>query len=255
MKIIASPRWRLAASLMFGVVVAIVTQIYFSRTEHRLQTRFTLATALRAKRFIDRDHAVTADLVEEVSIPGEAVQPTAVRSKKELLDAAGRDGAYKARTAFLKGEFLMRSKLYQDNAAQGLGWLLPSGQTALALRLAPEQAVAGLVQPGDWVHVLCTIQPSVDRALTRIILRRVQILAVGDQIYDAAAAALTKNTSKNMANDTLLITLGVTPAQAALAALASEKGKLTLILAPSLEEQLPPSATATMEDLGRAERG
>lgn len=223
---------KLSVCLAAGLIAAASAWWYVARAERRLNRRYETVKVLRARRYIAPDKPVTADAVEEIDIPSAFVQPTALATKAELKDAAGRAG-FKSRAGILKGEQIARSKLYDESAALGLAWSLAPGQTALTLRLPAERAVGGFLAPGDWVHVLCTIekQPGWETTRTRLLLPRVQAIAVDRRtIRDGAGAS-----PPAVATESILVTLSLASKQAVALTLAATKGDVTLVLAAPLD--------------------
>jgi Flp pilus assembly protein CpaB len=91
--------------------------------------------------------------------------------------------------------------------------VLPAGQRAVSIKLGKDQAVAGFVLPGGKVDVLHT-RPVPERQLvTETVVQDVQVLAVN-----------------RGGDETLLVTLSLTPEQAEDLAKAQNDGTLSLVL-------------------------
>lgn len=225
---------RLASSVTVGAAAFFMVWFYVKNSERNFEARTQMTTVLRARKFIPKDRAITPENVEEILIPGAYAPPAVLQTKADLQGAGGR-ARYKARSGIAKGDYLTRSRLTDENTALGLAWNLASGQTAAGFRFPVEHAAGGHVQPGDWAHVFFTAAG--ERPHTTMILSRVQVIAVQERLWDPAGGDSTP--LKDMPNDSILVTLSLTPRQAALAALALERGKLSLVVASPLDAQGP----------------
>ena len=231
-----SLKMRFIIAILMGVMASGLTAIYLRGEEKRIQERFKMTTVLCTKRFVPSGQLLSGELLEERQAPVVYLQPTAVFSKKEILSAQGA-ALYKSRDNFMKGEQITRSKLIPVSEGIGLSWSLPAGTAAMALRLDLARAVAGLVQPGDHVNVICASEMSGRSAhtVTTEILKGVPVVAVDDAVWDPDGAPLEKTPNKDLPSDSILVTLAVPLKQTAAFTLAADRGRLTLALLPSAE--------------------
>ncbi len=242
-------KWKFFASLALGILAAALLWLHTARAQKEIDSRYVMTRVLQARRYVPQGKIVAEDAVEEKEIPLAYLQPTALRSLGELKDKAGKFH-FRASGGLLKGEQITRSRLAEADAFQGLAWTLSPNETALALNLSPEEAVAGLLQPGDFVNVLATLDGEAGpKAATKLLFSHVQVVAVGDRVWDPSGASLLRPEAKNMPNETILVTLRLTPRQAALSVLAAERGSVTLTLASPLETAPPSSLTVFLNDV------
>lgn len=249
---IEDPKKRLALSLAMGLITALLVWTYLDRFQKKMTQGQTMVTVLMAQKYIAKDKIVTPDLVKEAPIPKAYLEPTAAVSLDDLKNRSGQF-QLKARIGLLKGEQITRSKLMEETSYQSLSWSLAPGQVAFSLRLSPERAAGGHIQPGDWVHVLSIMdrQPGWPEVTAQFLLERVQVLAVQEHILNPAVSS-EKINLKNMAAEPLSITLSLSPREAALLALAQEKGPVSLALvSPMTEDRVGPLAV----QLGHLKRG
>jgi pilus assembly protein CpaB len=228
MKIILTNKNKAAVSLFAAVatVAAMWGWLTHEETQRRAQQKMT--TVLVAKKYIPGGKTLDEALLQETLVPAAYAQPSAIQSKSELLDENGRPH-FRARIGLLKGEQITTSKLHDDKSAAGLAWVLSPGQTAFSLRLPVEKAVGGLIQPGDWVHVINVTEKS-----AQMLFSPVRVIALQDRIIDAAPTE--KATIESSTNDTILVTIGVTPAQATAMAWAVERGRIALALTAPIND-------------------
>jgi Flp pilus assembly protein CpaB len=231
-----------------GTAAAVLSGVHLARLRRHLETRFEMTRVLTARRYVVPGKPLTPELVQETVVPVAYVQPTALRSIGELKDPSGRT-LWRPLAPFLKGEQITRSRLAEARATLGLAWTLASGERAVSFHLAPEQAVAGLVRPGDWVDGFLTLdrQPGVSVPLARRLFGPVQVLAVQDAAWDPAAGSVVaaeKTPAASVPTEPILVTLRLASRQASLSLLAAERGKITLALVSPLEAapSVPPTA-------------
>lgn len=130
---------------------------------------------------------------------------------------------------------------------------LAAGMRAFTIKATLSSGVAGLVLPRDRVDVLLTITEQrgasdATEAVTVSLMQDIEILAV-DQLLDAPAANKTEPKSQ------YVVTLAVSPVQAATLALAETKGALSLSLrSPNDNNTGDPAARVTIADLKLPER-
>lgn len=223
-----TPARRAGAAFCAALLVMVLAWWGFERKEQKILSTQKMATVLRAKKYIPTGRKLSADVVEEVSVPELALTAGTFTKKTDLIDAQGAV-RFKTRVAIPKGETVCRPYVMDDNAALGLAWALEPGQTALTLRLNSEDAVAGLLKPGDRVHVISTVKEK-----TLLLFSRVLVGAVGEKILDSSRQIEPNDLSKPLATDSILVTLFLTPAEALTTRAAGANGSLTLTLASPL---------------------
>jgi Flp pilus assembly protein CpaB len=229
---VAGPRARLAMSILAALLAGGMTWRALSAARSD-PSRGPMAQVLFVRKSLPAGRAVTADTVERRTIPAPYAEPGALRDAREASGA-------RARISLTKGEQLTRSKLESEASRLGLSWSLPSGATALSLRLAAEAAVGGHVLPGDAVTVLAA--PARD-APFRTVVGRARVVAVQDRVWDPAGAPPSPPAGV-FANDSFFVTLLLTPEQAVRVAGAAERGRLTLALLSPLDDAAAAGANA-----------
>jgi len=243
------PSHKLIISVGAGLVLALGVWVYLKKQEAKIRSYYTMTTVITAKRYIAQGNAIKKSWVEKKQIPEAFLQPTALQSWSELEGLGG--GPYKAQVGLLKGEQITKSKIYTKNALLGLAWSIPTGQAALSIQLPLSHAVAGLIQPGDWVNILCTLnqQPGVSESKTLHLFNRIRVLAIDNEIWQEGVGGVSKVNRKDMAKEALLITLGLSPREASLLALAQDRGHIRLTLTSPLERQFPKPFVVGLKNL------
>ena len=126
-----------------------------------------------------------------------------------------------------KGEFVVPDKLAAENAGAGLSTLIAVGMRAEAVRVNDVTAVAGFVVPGTRVDVLVTGNPTgSSEPQTMTVLQDVAVLATG-QRTERSATGEPQNAS--------VVTLLVSPEDSEKLALASQEGRIQLVLRNPLD--------------------
>src|ERR1043166_7101770 len=159
--------------------------------------------------------------VRIIQMPTDALPPNGFGSKKRLL---GRGAVL----PIAQGEFFIAGKnLAAENGGSGLPSMIPSGMRAVSVRVNDGSAVGGFIQPRSRVDVLMTGTSASGEAQTITVLKNVEVLANGTRLDRNSAAADSQNSP--------LITLLVSPDDAAKLALAMAQGRIQLALRNPLD--------------------
>jgi pilus assembly protein CpaB len=146
-------------------------------------------------------------------------------------------------TPVAENELIIESKLSPKEAGAGLPATIPEGMRALSVAVNEVVGVAGFVIPGTMVDVLVTgsVVGSRDQNnITRTILENVRVLAAGQKI---------EQDREGKPQTVPVITLLVSPADAAKLAMASTEGKIQLALRNTIDSKMvnpPPVLQAAL---------
>jgi pilus assembly protein CpaB len=147
------------------------------------------------------------------------------------------DCANRALTNVAENEAILESKLAPAAAGAGLAAVIPEGMRAMSVAVNEVVGVAGFVTPGTMVDVLVTGSVVGANAgggsITRTILENVRVLAAGQKV---------QQDQEGKPQTVPVITLLVTPEDAAKLAMASTQGKIQLALRNTVD-----TGTATPE--------
>jgi len=173
--------------------------------------------------------------VRLVHLPAEALPPGGFRHTARVI---GR-GVIQAISA---GDFVLTTKLAGENGGSGLPSMIPPGMRAVSVRVNDFSSVSGFVQPGSRVDVLMTGSATGSgEPQTITVLRNVAVLANGQKLD----RGLLSNESQNSP----VITLAVSPDDAAKLALAMNQGHIQLALRNPLDTNQNEVAAIGMHSL------
>jgi len=162
---------------------------------------------------------ISEDKIAEVRWAADKLPPGAFATKKEFL----KDGRRVALTPIERDEPVLRSKVTAPGQRGSLSTLLDGGKRAVTVRVDDVRGVAGFIQPNDRVDVVLirTEGAANGRSYSDLILQNMKVLAIdqllGQQIEQASAVVKA-------------VTLEVTPEEAQKLLLATNIGRLSLIL-------------------------
>lgn len=117
-------------------------------------------------------------------------------------------------------EPVLKAKLAPAGEKGGLSAQLTDGKRAVTVKVNEVIGVAGFALPGNFVDVMVNAPDSQDRPVSKIVLERIQVLAVAQDVATPEGKPKVVNA----------VTLEVTPAQAEAIDLARSIGTLTLVL-------------------------
>lgn len=142
------------------------------------------------------------------------------------------------------------NKLAPEGEGAGLGVLIPEGYRAMTVKVDDVVGVSGFVQPGSFVDVVAVITPPAQQAasqgpISKIVLQNIKVLASGPKI----------DSPENQREPTHVgaVTLLVTPEQAEKLVLATNEGKLQLVMRNYTDQEDTRTAGANKTTLLRGE--
>jgi pilus assembly protein CpaB len=182
---------------------------------------------------------VTTDNVSEIPWYTNTLPDGAFASKDDLLTGGRRTVLYPLK----QGEPVLRSKVTGAGQRASLAAMLDEGKRAVTVRVDDVRGVAGFVLPGDFVDIVMIADETSGKrqSYSDILLEHVKVLAI-DQI---ASEAEDKPTVARA------VTLEVTKEQAQKILLATNVGKLSLILGRPIEAARDPNRRIGERDIGR----
>src|SRR5437763_1246237 len=182
---------------------------------------------------------VSAENIIEIPWAAGALPDGAFASKDDILNG----GRRVVLSPFNRNEPVLSSKITGPGQRGTLSSLLEEGKRAVTVRVDDVRGVAGFVLPGDFVDVvLIGEDPASQReGYSEILLHHVKVLAI-DQLA---------NERQEQPTIPKAVTIEVTPEQAQKILLASNIGKLSLILRQPGDGNADANKRVTERDLGR----
>lgn len=156
---------------------------------------------------------LTAAMLQATPWPTGAVP---ISSFNELKKLEGRV----VRTAVFKGEPILEPKLAPEGTKGGLPSIIKGGKRAISVKVNEVVGVAGFALPGSFVDVMVNVMDGKDKAVSKIVLQRILVLAVAQE-------ANRDETKPKVVN---AVTLEVSPDEAEKIDLARSIGTLSLVL-------------------------
>ncbi|HEY7300848.1 MAG TPA: Flp pilus assembly protein CpaB [Xanthobacteraceae bacterium] len=182
---------------------------------------------------------LSTDNVTEIPWASRSLPDGAFASKDELF----KYGTRAVLAALDRNEPVLKSKITGPGQRGSLSAILEEGKRAVTVRVDDVRGVAGFIQPGDFVDVvLIGEDPGAQReGYSDILLHHVKVLAI-----DQLAAERPEQPTIPKA-----VTLEVTTEQAQKILLASNIGKLSLILRQPGDGNTDGDKRVTERDIGR----
>jgi pilus assembly protein CpaB len=231
----------LLVALVLGAVAAFLARAYVEGQSHASVSHATLVVAAAPLGF---GTVITGDNVVEIPWPGEALPDGTFQSKQELLKGETR----RVLATIERNEPILNSKITGPGQRASLASKLEEGKRAVTVRVDDVRGVAGFIMPNDRVDVVL-IRPdggsaSNNSSYSEILLQYVRVLAI-DQL-------INERREQTQAWVAKAVTLEVSPEDAQKVLLATDLGKLSLILRQQGEAGLEASRRVTERDLGQA---
>lgn len=182
--------------------------------------------AIVAARPLPLGTRLTAADVKRVPWPAANPVPGGFVNPEEVLDRG-------VLSAVAENEPLTNNNVAPKDGGVGLAPTIPEGMRAISVRVNDVIGVAGFVVPGSRVDVMVILAQAASR-MARVVVNNVQVLTAGKQ-YDQEVA------KEGKAIDADVVTLLVTPADAALIGLAASEGQIMLTLRNPLDSGVTPT--------------
>jgi pilus assembly protein CpaB len=201
-------------ALLAAAATGLLLYFYLSRAAKPPEIETT--SVVRAAVDIARNTVVTADMLQAVSIPTDAVLPDTLR---KTADAVGKV----TNSEVLAGEQLLSRRLVDavtDQEGGSLSYAVSSGMRAVTIAVTETSGLYGLVKPGNHVDiaVLCEAEfdtkglseagQAIDQKTTKmtsqILLQNVEVLAVDGTMDQAGAKELYKTVTVQLSPDDAL---------------------------------------------------
>lgn len=217
-------RTRMIVGLAIAVVVALFLSSYVYRTFQRAtQVRpVVMAHIVVASRAMQLGTRLDANNLRTISWPGDEPIPG---NFSRIEDCEGRALI----TPVAENEPILENRLAPKESGAGLPATIPEGMRALSVAVNDVVGVAGFVIPGTMVDVLVTGQMPGGAGLnniTRTILQNVRVLAAGQKV---------EQDREGKPQTVPVITLLVTPEDAARLTMAATEGKIQLALRNTID--------------------
>ena len=180
---------------------------------------------------------IAAGDVREIHWPANARPEGAFSTVAELL----KDGRRVVLSPFVRDEPIVASKVSAPNGRASLSTVIEPGKRAVTVAVDDVRGVAGFIFPGDFVDVALTRTNSNvgPQDYSEVILQHVKVLAI-DQLAGERQERPTVAKA---------VTLEVTPEQALKTLLATNVGRLSLILRQPAEVAITDEKRITERDL------
>jgi pilus assembly protein CpaB len=226
-------------AIVMGGIAAFLARNWIEGHSRALAAGESVGTIVVAAQPLGFGAELTPNSITEIPWVAWALPEGAFVGKDELLEA----GRRVVLSPLGRGEPILHSKITGPGQRALLSSLLEEGKRAVTLRVDDVRGVAGFILPGDFVDVVLIAEDGPPRRenYSDILLQHVKVLAV-DQL------ASERQEQPTVAK---AVTVEVSPEQAQKVLLATNIGKLSLILRRPEEGNAESGRRVTERDLGR----
>lgn len=221
------PLVMILVSLGIGLL-AMAAAAHWLRERSLLQTEPVLVAA----RDLEAGTRLAPDMLEVVRWPLGAGLNQPLRSTDEANERV-------LSSRVLRGEAVLQAKLAPQGEKGGLSAVLQQGQRAVTVKVNEIVGVAGFALPGNYVDVMVHTTDQQNQPVSRIVLERIQVLAVAQDVAP----------QENKPRVVNAVTLLVTPEQAERMDLARSVGTLSLVLRNQIDAAQVSTRGARKQDV------
>ena len=227
----------LAVAITMGGSAAYLTRSWLKdQASAAVQPAGTIVVAAESLAY---GTAMTSNNVVEIPWFSNTLPEGAFAIKDDLLNG----GRRVVLSPLKRGEPVLRSKITGPGQRASLASLLDEGKRAVTVSVDDVRGVAGFVLPGDFVDIVIIADDGSPKrqSYSDILLEHVKVLAI-DQVASEGEGQPTVAKA---------VTVEVTKEQAQKILLATNIGKLSLILARPVESKPDPNQRVSEKDIGR----
>jgi pilus assembly protein CpaB len=223
-------------AVILGAIAAFLARSWLQSHSERADADQT-ASIVVANRALAFGVPIAADDVKEIAWPVKSRPQGAFKNFAELT----RDGRRIVTSPFVGDEPIIASKVSAPNQRASLSTVIERGKRAVTVAVDDVRGVAGFIFPGDFVDVVLTRTNNSNgpQDFAEVILQHVKVLAI-----DQMAGERQERPTVAKA-----VTVEASPDQALRILLATNVGKLSLILRQPAEVAMAPDAKVTDRDL------
>ncbi len=214
-------------SLLAGAVAVILAAQWVGQ-----QAANNTSPVVVATRDLDLGAPLSAAMMQESPWPSSAVPAGSFKDVKKI------EGRVVLAPMF-KGEPILEPKLAPEGTKGGLPSIIQNGKRAISVKVNEVVGVAGFALPGSFVDVMVSTTDGKEKAVSKIVLQRILVLAVAQE-------ANRDETKPKVVN---AVTLEVTPEEAEKIDLARSIGNLSLVLRNPIDRKDNETSGVRRDDL------
>lgn len=231
----------LLAVIVFIVIYSALSSLLGGKEEKKEEVAVNdLVPVIEASVDIKPRTIITDDMIKATVVPQNLVPQGALTDKSAVVGKP-------ASVAIMAGDMITTRKLNQSGAT-GFNGLIPKGMRAISFSVNDVTGVAGFAKPGDKVDILLiSDKDGENRIASRAILKDVLILAVNKTSMAPQPARQVKKDENgkpipdtapkpsgdaSSAGTPAVVTVALTPYEAAKLAASQQVGQLQLLLRP-----------------------
>ena len=208
----------LTAAVICGLIGVMLITRYLSSVQSIAKD---LGNVVVAKQEIALGEKITADQLALAAMPNGSAPEGVFRKLDEVVGRV-------AITPIGVRETITSMKLAPSGTGGGLSAVIPEGYRAMTVKVDDVVGVSGFIMPGSFVDVVAVILPTSQQGtrsqdpISKIVLQNIKVLASG--------AKIDSPENQREPSAVKAVTLQVTPEQAEKLVLASNEGKLQLVM-------------------------
>ena len=220
----------LLLALLLTLLTGFVAQRFLTGLE-KAAAEGTYDEVVVAVRDVPARTILTAEMLSVAQVATGSRHPSAALSKDQLVGKM-------TVQPLIAGEQVLMARIFASADKSGLAYQIPDGYRAVSVSASLRIAVSYFLRPGDFVDVIASFDlpvpdkfdpetKEVREQYSHVILEKVAVLAVGQEIRSGTAGVIGSET----------VTLAVTPEQAEKLVWAEDYGKIRLALRPAADNR------------------
>ena len=216
---------RLVTVILMAVVVALViTAIFYQITigRRQVQAEVPKKVLIVATQNLPIGKEITYEDLRAMDFPAEAYPKGAFGSEEDVIERS-------VVSPILENEPILAGRVTEKGAGVGLAPLIPEGKRAVAIAINQVTGVSGYINPGSDVDILLTGTPKGGaEQITTTVLENVTVLSTGHRL---------QMDPNGKPQNVPVINMLLTPNESELLTLATQAGRIHLVLRNPMDEE------------------
>jgi len=225
-----------AVAAIFAALSCVTLYLYLNQLEIKQQRQMRLTPIIVSKIAIPANGVLSKENVVIKRVPMLGIPRGGFGRLEDVLGKT-------TKIAIGPGEYVTSSVLVDGTLSAGLAYLIPEGKRAMSIVVTGGTGVAGLINPGNMVDLIVSID---GKSIT--MLQQIIVLAV-DKKTIGMSQSPPANEVTDISEIKTTLTLAVTSQQAQLLALAEDIGGVRLLLNPQVPEKMVPIPSSVISDI------
>ena len=229
-------------AVISGILAVILVFFYLTEKNRSIRQKSSLTEVVVAGKNIASGIRIEEDMIEIKKVPAEFIQPGALNSRKEVIGQL-------SLIPLAAGEQIIANKIAKTGTS--ITSAISIGKRGVTISVDRVSGMIALLQPGDYVDILATIDGAEGKVYTATVLQNVRVIAIGENFIRGEKKKSNFN-EEIIGNLSDTVTLALSPSETEVIAFAENRGKLKLVLRTVGDNEIVSTSTTSFGNVLKA---